>query len=92
MPEVRIGMSKSEAMVLSWKSMVELATLVEEFKHLRYLFMSEGRIKWKTDSWISAASAIMQMYWFDMVKRELSQKVKLSIYLFIYIPVLIYSL
>ena len=39
------------------------------------------------DGWIGAASAVMQT---DVVKRELSQKAKLSIYRPIYVPALTY--
>lgn len=41
------------------------------------------------DRWLGAASAVLGvLHWTIMVKRELSQKAKLSIYQSIYIPTL----
>ena len=61
---------------------------MEEFKYLGVLFMSEGKVEWETDG---AASAVMQMLKQSVVvKRELSQKAKLSIYMSNYFPTLTY--
>ncbi|PWA21171.1 hypothetical protein CCH79_00009483 [Gambusia affinis] len=80
-----ISASKSEAMVLSRKRVECLLRVrggvlpqVEEFKYL--------------DRWIGAASAVKRaLYRSVVVKRELSQKAKLSIYRSIYVPTLIYG-
>ena len=54
---------------------------MEEFKYLGVLFTSEGRMEHEIDRPIGAAAAVMQsLYQSVMVKRELSQKVKLSTY------------
>ena len=56
---MRISTSKSEAMVLSWKRVdcplqvgEESLPQMEEFKYLRVLFMSEGKMEWEVDRWI----------------------------------------
>ncbi len=62
---------------------------MEEFTYLGVLFTSEGRMEWEIDRWIGEASAVMwSMYRSVMMKKELSYKVKLSIYRSIYIPTL----
>ena len=59
---------------------------MEEFKCLRVLFTSEGRMEEEIDRRIGAASAVMRMLrWSVVVNRELGQKAKLSIYRSIYI-------
>ncbi|MDG2633017.1 hypothetical protein P7M35_24665, partial [Vibrio parahaemolyticus] len=96
---MRISTSKSEAMVLSRKRVDcplqvggEVLPQVEEFKYLGILFMSEGRMEREIDRRIGAASAVMQaLNRSVVVKRELSQKVKLSIYRSIYVPTLTYG-
>ncbi|KAK3534172.1 hypothetical protein QTP86_002515 [Hemibagrus guttatus] len=96
---MRIITFKSKAMVLDRKKVAcprqvggEFIPQVEEFKYLGVLFMSEGRMERETDRWIGAAAAVMQsMYWFVVVKKELSRKVKLSIYQSIYVPTLTYG-
>ncbi|XP_042604086.1 uncharacterized protein LOC122141275 [Cyprinus carpio] len=96
---MRISTSKSEAMVLSRKRVAcplqvggDLLPQVEEFKYLGVLFMSEGRMERENDSRIGAASALMRlMYLPVVVKKELSCKLKLSIYLSIYVPTLTYG-
>ncbi|KAK3532757.1 hypothetical protein QTP86_028126 [Hemibagrus guttatus] len=66
--------------------------LVEEFKYLGVLFMSEGRMDREIDRWIGAAAAVMRsMYRSVVVKKELSRKAKLSIYQSIYVPILTYG-
>ena len=83
---MRISTSKSEAMVLSWKRVDcplqvggESLPQVEEFKYLRVLLMSEGKMEQEIDRWIGAASAVMwTLSQSVVVKRELSQKAKLS--------------
>ncbi|PWA24275.1 hypothetical protein CCH79_00019954 [Gambusia affinis] len=65
---------------------------VEEFKYLGILFMNEGRRKRETDRWIGTVSAVKWvLYRSVVVKRELSQKAKLSINQSIYVPTLIYG-
>ncbi|CAM4611183.1 unnamed protein product [Leuciscus chuanchicus] len=96
---MRISISKSEAMVLSWKRVAcplqvggEFLPQVEEFKNLGVLFTSEGRMEWEIDRRIGAASAVMRsMYRSVVVKKELSRKAKLSIYQSIYVPTLTYG-
>ncbi|KAI3367665.1 hypothetical protein L3Q82_026507 [Scortum barcoo] len=64
---MRISTSKSEAMVLDRKRVAcplqvggEVLPQVEEFKYLRVLFTSEGKIEREIDRRIGAASAVMQ--------------------------------
>ncbi|KAK3531087.1 hypothetical protein QTP70_010370 [Hemibagrus guttatus] len=85
---MRVSTSKSEAMVLDRKKVActlqvggEVLPQVEEFKYLS-----------KIDRRISAAAAVMRsMYRSVVVKKELSQKAKLSIYQSIYVPTLTYG-
>jgi len=59
---------------------------VKEFKYLGVLFTSEGKMEREMDRRIGAASAVMPaLYRSVVVKRELSQKAKLSIYRSIYV-------
>ncbi|KAK3506093.1 hypothetical protein QTP70_018234, partial [Hemibagrus guttatus] len=96
---MRVSISKSEAMVLDWKKVActlqvgwELLPQVEEFKYLGVLLTSEGRMDREIDRRISAVAAVMRfMYWSVVVKKELSQKAKLSIYQSIYVPTLTYG-
>ncbi len=96
---MRISASKSEAMVLSRKRVAcplqvggVLLPQVEEFKYLGVLFTSEGGMEREIDRRIGAASAVMRsMYRSVVVKKELSRKAKLSIYLSIYVPTLTYG-
>ncbi|KAK3547092.1 hypothetical protein QTP86_011400 [Hemibagrus guttatus] len=96
---VRVSTSKSEAMVLDRKKVActlqvggEVLPQVEEFKYLGVLFTSEGRMDHEIDRWIGAEAAVMRsMYRSVVVKKELSQKAKLSIYQSIYIPTLTYG-
>ncbi|KAK3569628.1 hypothetical protein QTP86_002584 [Hemibagrus guttatus] len=96
---MRVSTSKSEAMVLDRKKVActlqvggELLPQVEEFKYLRVLFTSEGRMDREIDRWIGAVAAVMRsMYRSVVVKKELSQKAKLSIYQSIYVPTLTYG-
>ncbi|MDF4367610.1 hypothetical protein P3387_26150, partial [Vibrio parahaemolyticus] len=93
---MRISTSKSEAMVLSRKRVDcplqvrgEVLPQVEEFKYLGILFTSEGRMEREIDRRIGAASAVMRaLNRSVVVKRELSQKAKLSIYRSIFVPTL----
>ncbi|KAI3354848.1 hypothetical protein L3Q82_004546 [Scortum barcoo] len=86
---MRISTSKSEAMVLDRKRVAcplqvggEVLPQVEEFKYLGVLFTSEGKIEREIDRRIGAASAVMRsVYRTVVVKKELSRKAKLSIYL-----------
>ncbi|KAK3530905.1 hypothetical protein QTP70_005451 [Hemibagrus guttatus] len=85
---MRVSTSKSEAMVLDRKKVActlqvggEVLPQVEEFKYLWVLFTSEGRMDREIDRWIGAAAAVIRsMYRSVVVKKELSQKAKLSIY------------
>uniref|UniRef100_A0A3P9KA67 Chromodomain Y like 2 n=1 Tax=Oryzias latipes TaxID=8090 RepID=A0A3P9KA67_ORYLA len=62
---------------------------VEEFKYPGVLFTSEGRPEREIDRRIGAASVVMRsLYRSVVVKRELSQKAKLSIYRSIFVPTL----
>ncbi|KAK3563836.1 hypothetical protein QTP86_002735 [Hemibagrus guttatus] len=96
---MRVGTSKSEAMVLDRKKVActlqvggELLPQVEEFKYLGVLFTSEGRMDREIDRWIGAVAAVMRpMYRSVVVKKELSRKAKLSIYQSIYVPTLTYG-
>ena len=64
----------------------------EEFKHLRVLFTSEGKMELEIDRRIGAASAVIRtLRQSVVVKRDLSQKAKLSIYRSIYVPTLSYG-
>jgi len=65
---------------------------VEEFKYFGVLFTSEGRMKHEIDRQIGAASAVLwALHRPVVVKKELSQKAKLSIYRSIYVPTLTYG-
>ncbi|KAK3508205.1 hypothetical protein QTP70_017467 [Hemibagrus guttatus] len=91
---------KSEAMVFDWKKVActlqvggEVLPQVEQFKYLRVLFTSEGRMDREFDRRIGAAAAVMRsMYRSVVVKKELSRKAKLSIYQSICVPTLTYGL
>ncbi|KAK3522459.1 hypothetical protein QTP86_011803 [Hemibagrus guttatus] len=70
----------------------EVLPQVEEFKYLGVLFTSEGRMDREIDRQIGAAAAVKRsMYRSVVVKKELSRKVKLSIYQSIYVPTLTYG-
>ena len=79
---MRISTSKSESMVLNRKRVEctirvvdEILPQVEEFKYLRVLFTSEGRMEREIDRRIGAASAVMRsLHGSVVVKRELSQR------------------
>ncbi|KAK3535487.1 hypothetical protein QTP70_016908 [Hemibagrus guttatus] len=96
---MRVSTSKSEAMVFDRKKVActlqvggEVLPQVEEFKYLGVLFMSEGRMDREIDRRIGAAAAVLRsMYRSVVVKKELSQKAKLSIYQSIYAPTLTYG-
>ncbi|KAL1282365.1 hypothetical protein QQF64_001168 [Cirrhinus molitorella] len=96
---MKISTSKSKAMVLDRKKVAcplqvggEFLVQVEDFKYLGVLFTSEGRLEREIDRRIGAAAAAMRfMYWSVVVKKELSEKAKLSIYQSIYVPTLTYG-
>uniref|UniRef100_A0A8C6KI17 Reverse transcriptase domain-containing protein n=1 Tax=Nothobranchius furzeri TaxID=105023 RepID=A0A8C6KI17_NOTFU len=96
---MRISTSKSETMVLDRKRVAcqlrvggEVLPQVEEFKYLGVLFTSEGRRDREIDRRIGSASAVMRTLSRSVVvKRELSQNAKLSIYWLIYVPILTYG-
>ncbi|KAK3556664.1 hypothetical protein QTP70_011924 [Hemibagrus guttatus] len=93
---MRISTSKLEAMVLDRKKVActlqvggEVLPEVEEFKYLGVLFTSEGGMDHEIDIRISGAAAVMRSrYRSVVVKKELSQKAKLSIYQSIYVSTL----
>uniref|UniRef100_A0A3B3QGI4 Reverse transcriptase domain-containing protein n=1 Tax=Paramormyrops kingsleyae TaxID=1676925 RepID=A0A3B3QGI4_9TELE len=97
--EMKISTSKSETMVLSRKRVAcslrvgeEVLPQMGKFKYLGVFFTSEGRMEWEIDRRIGAASAMMQaLHRSVMVKKELSQKAKLSIYRSIYVSTLTYG-
>ncbi|XP_070399338.1 uncharacterized protein [Nothobranchius furzeri] len=84
---MRVSTSNSETMVLDRKRVAcplrvegEALPQVEEFKYLRVLFTSEGRRDREIGRRIGSASAVMQTLSRSVVvKRELSQKARLSI-------------
>ena len=96
---MRISTSKSETMVLSRKRVgcllrvgSEVLPQVEEFKYLGVLFTSDGRREREIDRQIGAASAVVQtLHRSVVVKRELSQKARLSVYRSIFVPNLTYG-
>ncbi|KAK3508089.1 hypothetical protein QTP70_013446 [Hemibagrus guttatus] len=96
---MRVSTSKLEAMVLNRKKVActlqvggEVLPQVQEFKYLRFLFTSEGRMDREIDRQIGAAAAVMRcMYRSFVVKKELTQKPKLSTYQSIYVPTLTYG-
>ena len=96
---MRISTSKSEAMVLSRKPMDcllqvwnEFLPEVKEFKYLGILFSSEGTKEREMGRRIGAAGAVLLSLCHTVVmKRELSQKAKLSIYRSIFVPTLTYA-
>ena len=96
---MRISTSKSEIMVLSQKRVEcplwvgnEIFLQVEKFKYLGFLFTSQGRLEREIDRRIGEASAVMRALHRPLVvKKELSQKAKLSIYRSIYVPALTYD-
>ena len=96
---MRISTSKSETMVLSRKRVEcllrvgnEVLPQVEEFKYLGILFTSDGRREREIDRRIGAASAVVRtLHRSVVVKRELSQKAKLSVYRSIFVPTLTYG-
>jgi len=96
---MRISILKSETMVLSQKRVEsplrvgnEILPQVEEFKYLGVLLAIEGRMEREIDRGISASSAVMwALHQPVVVKKELSQKARHSIYLSIYVPTLTYD-
>ena len=96
---MRISTSKSAAIVLSRKPMDcllwvgnEFLLQVKEFKYLGILFMSEGTREREMGRSIGSAGAVLlSLCRTVMMKRELSQKAKLSIYQSIFIPTLTYG-
>ena len=70
----------------------EILPQVEEFKYLGVLFTSEGRMEREVDGRIGAASTVLwALHRPIVVKKELSQKAKLSIYWSINVPTLTYG-
>nr|XP_054588625.1 uncharacterized protein LOC129153273 isoform X2 [Nothobranchius furzeri] len=91
--------STSKSMVLDRKRVAcqlrvggEVLPQVEEFKYLGVLFTSDGRRDREIDRWIGSASAVMRtLNQSVVVKGELIQKARLSIYRSIYVPILTYG-
>ncbi|TWW55951.1 hypothetical protein D4764_09G0010010 [Takifugu flavidus] len=85
---MKISTSKSEAMVLNRKKVEcllrvkeEILPQVEEFKYLRVLFTSEGRMEQEIDRQIGAASAVMRpLHRSVVVKRAPNLPVDLNSY------------
>uniref|UniRef100_A0A8C6KM13 Reverse transcriptase domain-containing protein n=1 Tax=Nothobranchius furzeri TaxID=105023 RepID=A0A8C6KM13_NOTFU len=96
---MRISTSKSETMVLDQERVAcqlrverEVLPQVEEFTCLVVLFTSEGRRDQEINRRIGSSSAVMRTLSRSVVvKRELSQKARLSIYRSIYVPILTYG-
>jgi len=89
---MRVSTSKSEAMVLHRKPVdcslqvgAECLPQAKEFKYLGVLFTSEGKMEKEINRRTGAAAAVEQaLHRTVLVKRELSQKTKLSIYWSVY--------
>ena len=94
-----ISTSISKTMVLSWKRAEcllwvgsEVLPQVQVFKYLGILLISDGRWERVIDRQIDAASAVVQtLSWSVVVKRELSQKARPSVYQSIFVPILTYG-
>ncbi|KAL7853999.1 hypothetical protein AOLI_G00208430 [Acnodon oligacanthus] len=96
---MRVSASKSESMVLAGKRIAcslqvrgKDLSQMEEFKYLGVLFTSDGKRDREIGRRLGQATAVMRsLYWTVVVKRELSQKVKLSVYRSFYILTLTYG-
>ena len=96
---MRISTSKSEAMVLSSKVVDYLLQVgnvflpqMKEFKYLWVLFTSEGMMGREIDQRVGAAGvALHVLHHMVVTKKELSRKVKLSIYRSVFVPTLTYG-
>lgn len=79
---MRIGISKSETMILSCKQSRVwdmLLSQVEKLKYLGVFLMNEGRVGHETDKLVGVVLSVMwTLYQSVMGKRELSIKAKLS--------------
>ena len=65
---------------------------VEKFKYLRVTFTRDGSQDEELDTRIGKASAVMRALHYSVVmKRELSKKVKLSIFKAVFVPILTYG-
>ena len=65
---------------------------MEEFKYFGVLFASDGRRESEIDRRIGVVVVVMRtLYWFVVVKRELSVKAKFLIYWLIYVFIFIYG-
>ena len=65
---------------------------VEKFKYLGVAFTSDGRQDKELDTRIGKASALMQALHYSVVmKRELSKKVKHSIFRTVFVPILTFT-
>ncbi|KAK3515797.1 hypothetical protein QTP70_032936 [Hemibagrus guttatus] len=79
---MRVSTSKSEAMVLDRKKVActlqvggEVLPQVEDFKYLRVLFTSDGRMDREIDRRIGAAAAVMRsVYWLEIKGSEAPPK------------------
>ena len=96
---MKISTAKTEVLHLSRNPdqcilQVNGATLkqVEKFKYLWVAFTSDGRQNEEFDTRIGKASAVMRALHYSVVmKRELSKKVKLSIFKAVFFPILTYG-
>ena len=63
--------------------------LMEKFKYLGVIFLSDGRQENKLNTHIGKASAVMhQLYQSVALKRELCTKAKLSVFRSVFAPIL----
>ena len=64
---MKVSSSKSEPMVLNWKTVECFSRF--QFKYLGILFMSDGRLEREMDRQIGASSAVMrELLWSVLVK------------------------
>ena len=65
---------------------------VERFKYLGVAFTSDGRQDEKLDIRKGKASAVMRaLHYLVVMKRELQNKAKLSIFIIVFVPILTYG-
>ena len=96
---MKISTAKTEVLHLSRNPdqcvlQVNGATLkqVEKFKYLGVAFTSDGRQDEELDTRIGKTSAVMRALLYSVVmKRELSIKEKLSIFIAVFVPILTYG-
>lgn len=62
---------------------------MEDLKYFSLLFVTENKTEWETVRHTEADS--LMWYWAVVVKRQLNQKLKLSMYQLIHVPALTYG-